>query len=1243
MLQSQKLLRIGVPIVLLVASSPLVAAAPDRVTRAVDANRTRVIAGHLRRQAQPQFDQGPVDESMRLDDIVLLFKPSAAQQADLDRLLTDQQNPSSPQFRQWLTPEEFGNRFGLSAGDHSKVVAWLTSQGLHLNRSGRARNWVSFSGTAGQVSKALHTPIHRYQVNGVAHFANAAEPSVPEAFADVAGGFLGLDDFKPISQAKMVPPGFNSGSSHFLVPEDYATIYNIAPLYKAGFDGTGQSIAVVGQSDVLVSDLRAFRTRYNLPANDPKMLPYSTTDPGFTGDQGEGNLDLEWASAIAPNATIYYVYGPGAFTAIIAAVDLNVAPIVSSSYLQCEVDEPTPAYRAILQQGNAQGITIVNASGDSGAAGICDPQGVFQFATKGKIVNFPASVPEVTGVGGTQFVEGTGTYWATTNSPNFGSALSYIPEAAWNESGPSGLNSTGGGASVYNSQPVWQSGPGVPTDGYRHVPDVSLTSAGHDAYEIVYQGSNIGFYGTSAATPSFAGILALLNQYQVSKGFQKQAGLGNINPQLYRMAQSTPTAFHDITAGNNIVPCLQGSPDCSTGSFGYPAAAGYDLATGLGSIDANNFVTLFNTKAQPVTVVLSMSAAKVGPNDTVALTAGVYPVTGGGAPTGTVSFASGTSPLGSADLITRNGQQVADLYFPAYLLQGTGAFLLTAQYSGDAVYNSGGTSKAIQLAAPAGSAAIIASWPSNVFPNLPDAQGLSWSAPFILREAAGVAARITSFVIDGVAQPLSQYFPQLEIAPGSTNSYSIVLRNLVAPVTKTFVVSGVDAAGQTWSRQFPIIFNPAYPRQNFYLTATPLIVTQNPAADPSCQWAVQVNLEDLGGFPTTVSNLSLGSVNATSRIQAIFGTERLYPYGSLQGTLCFGGITPPASDYVEVSLNSGFAQEVAISFAGPPANPSKISASPATLSLSAADAAHPASANLNVGISDKTQTWTASIFPQSRTTSWLTLSQYSGTGPAQISLAASGAGFEPGVYRATIVVQSQNAMPQWINVPVMFVLGSSGSGNTKTTITAVVNSATNSTTGSPGELMTIYGTNLSPATTRLGTSFSSGGVSVTVNGMAAEMVYVSPTQINIEVPFEVGVGPAVLGVNNNGQIAAWQLDIQPSAPGIFSDTNGFLVPQASASAGSTATLFVSGAGEVTGGLPDGFVPSPTAAGVFKPALPLTVTVGGVNAFIKSTGIAPLQQGIMEVDFLVPAVPAGSQPVVVTVNGVASPAAKLTVQ
>jgi uncharacterized protein (TIGR03437 family) len=1217
------------------------AAAPDRVTRPVNVNQTRALSGHLQRLAQPPFDRGPVDPALPMDWMMLVVQPSPAQQAELDLLLAGQQNPSSSLYRQWLTPEEFGNRFGLSPADHSKVVAWLTSQGLAVNASGRGRNWIAFSGDAGQVSRALKTPIDRFQVNGKTHYANTAEPSVPEALADVIGGFIGLDDFHLQPFVRRVSPEYNSASSHYLAPADLATIYDIGPLYQAGIDGTGQSIAVVGASAVPITDIRSFRTRFSLPANDPKMILYGGADPGYNSAQLEGDLDLEWAGAVAPKATIYYIYGSSASTAIAAAVSLNVAPVISVSYGGCEIGWSPDYWRTIAQQANAQGITILDSSGDSGAAG-CDLQGDMPFAAAGRMVDFPAVLPEVTAVGGTQFAEGTGTYWASANSSNLGSALSYIPEAAWNESDSAGLGSSGGGASLLYAKPVWQNGPGVPDDNARDVPDISLSAAGHDAYLIIDSGSLGAVGGTSVSAPSMAGILALLNQYQVSKGFQQKPGLGNINPQLYRLAQSAPSAFHDVTAGNNIVNCAQGSPDCLTGSFGYQAGPAYDMATGLGSVDANNLVTLWNSSTNAVTIWLYVNTAKATLNDTVGMTAVVAAATGSGTPTGTVDFSVNGVKLGSSSLRSIGGQQEADLFFPAYLIGGAGTFTLLAQYSGDAAFSGGGITKTIQVVVPSGAAAIVPSAPDTVWPSPPDAQGLSWQTSLSLREAAGVSAILTGFTIDGMPQPFSQYFPSPEIPAAGTVGATVVFRNLATPVTRTFGFTGVDPGGQTWSRQISVTYLALLPGSVPVVSATPLIVARNPGADPSCQWPVQLNVDEAGGnADLEETGLAVGGVDFTSQIPAIFGTVRLASWAGLQGTLCLGGITPPATETIQIET-SGLIQEITVSLAGPAANPTTLSAAPASVILAAASASQPAQATLAINLGDRTAPWTAAVYPANRTTAWLGASQFSGTGPAEIALTASGAGFEPGAYRATLVIQSPSAVPQSIDVPIMFVLGSNTSG---AAIGAVANPATYSAAVSPGMLVAVFGTNLaSAASTASGSPlpYSLGGVSAAVNGIAAPLAYVSPTQVNLQIPYEVGAGPAVLGIDNNGQIAGFQFQVSASAPGIFADANGSLSPTPAVLRAGTTTLLMVGAGEVTNLIRTAY--SPSSAATYKPLLPLSVTVGGVPVFLETVGLAPLQFGVTQVKFtLPPSVPAGVQPVVVTVGGVSSPPVNVTVE
>src|SRR5579872_439966 len=603
-------------------SSATLLAQQDRIVGPVDRFQRIALQGNIHPSADPRFDAGPVDPSLKLNHVMVVLKPSAAQQAGLDRLLAEQQDRSSPNYHAWLTPEEFGNRFGVSSNDVGKVVSWLQSEGLAVDQISHARNWIWFSGTAGQVQAALRTEIHRYSVNGESHFANMSEPSVPAAIEPLVSGIRGLDDFHLKSgQAPRGPllnaSALNSPSakitnpdgSHFLAPDDFATIYNLMPLYNAGYDGSGQRIVVAGESAVDLTDIRAFRSVFNLPQKDPQViLVPGGPDPGFTSQMNEADLDLEWAGAVARNANLIYVYSTGAELSVIYAIDQNLAPIISLSFGSCEQQNSQAVMtivRSFAQQANAQGITWLAATGDSGAAN-CDlpfAPGASK-ASKGLNVNFPASLPEVTAVGGTQFDEGGGNYWAKSNSGTFASALSYIPERAWNESSRSGLAASGGGLSKVFTRPLWQAGPGVPNLNFRATPDVSLSAASHDGYLIVSGGFPAPVYGTSAATPSFAGILALVNQYQELNGVETRSGQGNINPNLYSLAQTTPGIFHDVTAGDNIVGCVSGTPDCSTGSLGYTAGPGYDLVTGLGSVDGFNLAV--NLAAQWITPAISV-------------------------------------------------------------------------------------------------------------------------------------------------------------------------------------------------------------------------------------------------------------------------------------------------------------------------------------------------------------------------------------------------------------------------------------------------------------------------------------------------------------------------------------------------------------------------------------------------------------------------------------------------------------
>src|SRR5690349_9461915 len=203
----------------------------DRLAAHIDKAQRIVLRGTIHPKARPEFDQGPLDPSVTAQGMTLVLKQSPEQQAALRQLLAEQQDPSSPNYHQWLTPEQYADRFGLSQNDVDKISAWLQSEGFTVSHVARGRNWISFNGTAAQVRNSLGAELHRYTVNSEKHFANATEPSIPAALRDIVAGIRGLNDFHPKPRLKAVPE-YNTGGGHRIVPDDVATIYDIAPPYK---------------------------------------------------------------------------------------------------------------------------------------------------------------------------------------------------------------------------------------------------------------------------------------------------------------------------------------------------------------------------------------------------------------------------------------------------------------------------------------------------------------------------------------------------------------------------------------------------------------------------------------------------------------------------------------------------------------------------------------------------------------------------------------------------------------------------------------------------------------------------------------------------------------------------------------------------------------------------------------------------------------------------------------------------
>jgi subtilase family serine protease len=745
-----------------------------RVTDQVDDTNRTVLRGNVHPKARAEFDQGAVADAQPLTRILLLLQRSAEQEAALRQLMEQQQAKNSPNYHTWLTPQQFGSQFGPADADVRAVTDWLTAHGFQNIKVAKGKTVVEFSGNVGQVRNAFGTEIHKYNVKGEEHFANVSDPQIPAALAPVVRGVVALHNFRPKSflhnagtfqrNAKTgeVKPAFTfsdvNGTFYAVGPADFAKIYNIPTTAT----GLGQSIAIVGQSNINLQDVADFRSIFGLPANVPQVI-LNGPDPGLvSGDETESDLDVEWAGAVAPQAQIIFVTTQTTNTDFVAGVDAsaqyivdnNVAPILSESYGSCEAGLGTAGnafYNSMWQQAAAEGITVVIAAGDNGSAG-CDPAqppANQNAATQGLGVSGFASTPFNVALGGTDFDDATNqaTYWNANNaSGTQASAQGYIPETTWNDScagkvpntcttvnsnGTDLVAGSGGSSSVYTGslKPSWQTGFG---DANRDIPDVSLFSSdgfNRSFYIVCESDQNItgdtncnltkfvsttpfhdfqAVGGTSAATPTFAGIVALINQ----KTGQRQ---GNVNYVLYSLAKNENFAlcnsssftnpkvpppatcvFQDITKGNVSVACVGGSSGCSNTStaanqFGLMAttaggttpafgtATGYDLATGLGSVNVANLLNAWASPSRtPSTTTLVIPSAAVTVGTAVAVSGTVAPNTA----TGLVSLFQGSTSGPVLDTFTLSGGafNTTTTFLPG------GKYNVIAHYGGDGTF-----------------------------------------------------------------------------------------------------------------------------------------------------------------------------------------------------------------------------------------------------------------------------------------------------------------------------------------------------------------------------------------------------------------------------------------------------------------------------------------------------------------------------------------------------------------------------
>jgi subtilase family serine protease len=702
---------------------------------------SRVVLAESRTpQVQDGKDLGAVSPEMVVPGMTLVFRRSAEQEAALQELMRAQQDAGSAQYRQWLTPESFAARFGVADEDIATTESWLTGHGFHVDRVARSRDRVTFSGTAAEVQAAFGAELHHYEVDGSRHFAPAADLTLPAELASMTAAVLHLSDFRPKPSVKVLPrPQYTTVSeqAHYLAPGDIATMYDLNPFYKRLEYGSGQGIAIVGQSYVNLAAVLAFQealTQVNSPSL--VLVPGSGVEAVVPEDEGESEIDLEYASGVAPFANLFLVYvGNGqnydVFDALDFAIAEDVAPVISISYALCESlmsSSERDQNNAAFEEAVVQGQTLVAASGDSGStacARYTSAGGATVAQQQALAVNFPADSPYVTAVGGTQmaagtFGAGTSSYWGSASgADNKSSLLSYVSETAWNEdSAANGIAAGGGGTSSSFARPAWQSGvPGISNGGYRLVPDVSLqASISSPGYvfcsvdpELIsgegqssscsngLEGSNGGYTtagGTSFAAPIFAGFVALLNEHVGG------TGQGNMNPALYQLASNPTTyatAFHDVTSGT--IACSAGDGGCAAaGEAGYAAGVGYDEASGLGSIDFDALATAWPASKRSGLIPTAVGLTPLQPNAEVGVADPIQiNVTSSSGtetqvdPTGSVSvsvdgvvmspaLALATTPYSTIELAT------ASYKFVLPSTAEAGSHLIVVNYAGDATH-----------------------------------------------------------------------------------------------------------------------------------------------------------------------------------------------------------------------------------------------------------------------------------------------------------------------------------------------------------------------------------------------------------------------------------------------------------------------------------------------------------------------------------------------------------------------------
>lgn len=706
-------------------------------------------------------DLGPVPADTQLNQLTLVLARTQQQEQALERFIADEQNPASPLFHHWLTAAQIGRLFGASDEDLAAVRAWLESQGLRVNWIAPGRNFIGFGGSAADVSRAFQAELHTYNVNGVKRLSVATAPMVPAALASAIVAVRGLysiqDRPSHITQLAQSRPEFSNGGNHFLAPGDFATIYNL----PANLSGAGVTIGIVGWSFIDTADLDNFRRQTGVSFADPAEVvptafggvnpgsPYTAPPASCNGclaGQEEATLDVVRAASVAQDASLLLVSsaqsgandGIGAAAQYLIQTSPAPAQIVNISFGDCESDAGASGvayWNKLFEQAAAEGISVFVSSGDSGAAG-CSPS--FAAPPSAQLTvspNYICASPYATCVGGTDLNDASDAslYWSAGNGTGLASALSYIPEGAWNEPLNSASNpqiaASGGGVSQYVATPAWQQGVVPAANAGRYTPDVAFSASCREGYfgclaadggscvaNSSGQYSFVTFCGTSSASPAMAGIAALLDQQM---GGQAQ---GSLNAQLYALHSTSLSTFHDVTvASSGVTNCtvsvpslcnnsVAGPSGLSGGTAGYVVAPGYDEVTGLGSLNVQAYL-------QGMAADGAIVSVPQGPAFTLS---GAALSIVHGATTANTSKITVTPLAGFAGLVTLTAQVTASPAGAKYLptisfgstnpVHITGTNAATATLTVTTISNESAVARKVQPAAPwyAGTSAAMA-------------------------------------------------------------------------------------------------------------------------------------------------------------------------------------------------------------------------------------------------------------------------------------------------------------------------------------------------------------------------------------------------------------------------------------------------------------------------------------------------------------------------------------------------------